>query len=295
MQLTVSMVRTLKGCPLAVLMVLLLEQKPVGAGYIERHSGYSDKSVLAALELLADYGLVSRNDRYHWQITAGAAQLPLMPEALPAPETEPAEPTDESGTRNNSESEILRVDCSSSSRSINSIQVVNPPLLERAEPEKLRVAVLAELDAAGIREPKRGKIAAIPGITAELVRYWVEHSENIGQAIYRLEHGWRIPAKARERARLSVPTAEPAEEPAEVDLPVEAERAWQAAVNAVGAGISRADFEAWLLPTRLVGWSQGQFQVATGNRFGRQWICEHALSGLRDALGAEVEILVGGV
>lgn len=108
MQLTVSMVRALKGAPMSVLMVMMLTQGNVNQEYLTRHTGYSDKPVTDALGLLADYGLVRRIDRYTWALTRGAMQLPLCADALPEPETVPV-PDGTTGTRNNSESEKFRV------------------------------------------------------------------------------------------------------------------------------------------------------------------------------------------
>ncbi len=77
-EVTSSTIRTLKGAPLSCLMLLALAGQPVSAEYLERNSGYSDKPVLAALRLLEEYGLISQNGRYAWQISDGAKQLPLI-------------------------------------------------------------------------------------------------------------------------------------------------------------------------------------------------------------------------
>lgn len=74
----VMLVRTLKGAPLSVFILLSIARQPLGAQYLEENSGYTTKSVNAALHILKQYGLITRNSRYAWQITRNALQLPLM-------------------------------------------------------------------------------------------------------------------------------------------------------------------------------------------------------------------------
>lgn len=197
------MIRALKGAPLSCLMILALSGQPLNAQYLERTSGYSDKTVNSALLLLEEYGLVSRNGRFTWQITDGARQLPLMtPEisesAVPAaveisPDAEiEAENDAQVGTRKNSESEILRLP---SSRLINqdNQEVKDPPLIRAADPENLRLAEnQAECDRFGIREPKRSRISVLAHVDARMIAYHCQTADNIGLAIYRIEKGWRV-------------------------------------------------------------------------------------------------------
>jgi hypothetical protein len=54
-------IRLYKGCPLAVLLLFDLSKDSVlMADFIERHTGYTGKTVTAALRLLADNGRISR-------------------------------------------------------------------------------------------------------------------------------------------------------------------------------------------------------------------------------------------
>ncbi|MCC6147782.1 MAG: hypothetical protein IT308_09465 [Anaerolineaceae bacterium] len=87
---SMEMLRTLKGPPLAVLIALLSVRQPVQADWLARATGYSDKPVKQALELLAEYGMATRNGRYAWQIADGVQPLPFLD--APAPEAPAATP-----------------------------------------------------------------------------------------------------------------------------------------------------------------------------------------------------------
>ncbi len=83
-QLTATLVRALRGAPITVLVLMAIERRPLNLEYLRRHTGYTDKTVHDAVGLLSDYGMVAQTGRYTWQIAAGAQQLPLMVEPLPA-------------------------------------------------------------------------------------------------------------------------------------------------------------------------------------------------------------------
>lgn len=105
---TASMVRGLKGAPISVLVLLALQNQPVGQEYLQRMSGYSDKIVESALLTLLEFGYVVRLARFEWRIAGPLSQLPLMPDL---PETvDSSDESDTTGTRRNSESEKFRVD-----------------------------------------------------------------------------------------------------------------------------------------------------------------------------------------
>jgi hypothetical protein len=76
-----------------------------------------------------------------------------------------------------------------------------PPLPESRQMEgKLPSAeVLAALDAAEIREPKRSMLARLEHVTLELISAHVEqvrsNGQDLGLAIYRIEQNWPMPVK----------------------------------------------------------------------------------------------------
>lgn len=75
---SVEMLRTLKGAPLAVLIALMIAGQPVQNDWLARVTGYTDKPVRQALELLQEYGMVTRYGRCAWQITRTIRQMPFQ-------------------------------------------------------------------------------------------------------------------------------------------------------------------------------------------------------------------------
>jgi hypothetical protein len=252
MQLTVSMVRALKGAPMSVLMVMMLTRGNVNQEYLTRHTGYSDKPVSDALGLLADYGLARRIDRYTWALTRGAMQLPLCADALPEPETAP-EPDDPAATRKNSESEKFRVpeensapdsekfrvDEGSPTRDSEKFRVdtekfrVPEPLdswldstsrdleidptnqLEPAEVEKQRIARnRAELASVGITEPAISRLAWLPHVNPPMIRMCSLTSRSDRELIRRIENNWQPPLP-------TTPPEEPPEDEESEDEPTD--------------------------------------------------------------------------
>lgn len=87
MQLTVEKVRLFKGAPLSILMAMVLIRQPVTAEWLETATGYTDKTLTKGLKMLAEFGYITRNGRYAWQICGDVQQLPLM---MALPGFEPA-------------------------------------------------------------------------------------------------------------------------------------------------------------------------------------------------------------
>jgi hypothetical protein len=72
------MVRELKGAPLSIIIALGLVHQRVNQEWIERSTGYSDKSISQALQYLREVELVDET-RTGWQlIKENVKQLPLM-------------------------------------------------------------------------------------------------------------------------------------------------------------------------------------------------------------------------
>jgi hypothetical protein len=79
---TASKVRDLTGPALKCLILLILSGKPENQEYLIRFSGLSPKTVARALQRLQDDQLITRNNRYAWQLSIYASQLPLSMPAL---------------------------------------------------------------------------------------------------------------------------------------------------------------------------------------------------------------------
>lgn len=89
---SLALIRAIRGAPLTVLFALAVSNQPLGALQLATLTGYSDKTVIAALRTLQEFGMVQRHGRYNaWLPTHQVRQLFLG-----------AEP------------EILRLPCSSS-------------------------------------------------------------------------------------------------------------------------------------------------------------------------------------
>jgi hypothetical protein len=223
LNLTASMVTVLRGAPITVLMLMVVERRPLAQGYLTRHTRYTDKTVASALMLLADYGLVTQTGRYEWALAGGATQLPLGMDALAEPmesgedEAEIIDETAEEEDGKNfvpARSELFRPNPSSSSsgltesidesllpldarepaRKNSDLQRKKPPKHPPADARTLDPAVLAALDAAGIREPVRSRLAGLAHVTPALVAYHAATCERTGQAVYRIEHAWAMRA-----------------------------------------------------------------------------------------------------
>ena len=217
MQFTAESLRTLKGAPLSILMAMMLARQPVSAQYLESVTGYTDKPTQAGLRVLSEFGYITRNGRYNWQLASNIEQLPLMnPELeenypqdvdrgagiIPTPKHE-----DEPGTRKFSPGQPSKVSdfgkghgiipCPESlvvSSRLNQKELIRCQPTTRDNPEKIRDEKLALLDQYGILDPKRGKLASNPYVSPRSIAYHCENAPNTGMAIYRIEHGWKVPA-----------------------------------------------------------------------------------------------------
>lgn len=82
-----QLIRTLRGAPATILILLMIRGASMTNLEICRWTGYSDKPVTTALITLQRLGLVQDNGRAHgWSLTSGARQLPLPLVALDQPE-----------------------------------------------------------------------------------------------------------------------------------------------------------------------------------------------------------------
>lgn len=102
-QVTV-MVRSLKGAPASIVLAMLLlpPGAALGATQLARMTGYSDKPITQALQILTEMGLMQQHKRYSgWMLTVDARQL-ILGEMTPT-------------LTEDGESEKFRLPCSCSS------------------------------------------------------------------------------------------------------------------------------------------------------------------------------------
>jgi len=190
---SVSIVRLLKGVPLACWVALIIANEnglgPQGAEWLERATGYTDKPVGQALLFLEENGVISRNGRYLWQLCGEFAQLPLGRDALPRS----AKGVGETPTHpSSSSSRYIDSKLSDSTTTSQTLSAEESENLRLDEGQVLNLPVLAALDAAKIREPARGQLARLDWISVELIEYHVRTADKIGQAIYRIKNKWPI-------------------------------------------------------------------------------------------------------
>jgi hypothetical protein len=294
-----QMVRLLKGAPISVLYVLMLSEKmklgPASNEFLERSTGYSDKPICQALALLDDYGLVGHG-RNGWVLATEAAQLPLMNieseisdnNLNPLNSLDRLEPIANGGvSRRISESENFR----SSSSSLTKLDSrFNDPLPDsRADQSENFRLVADEMDKAGIREPARSRLARLDHMSVNLVRYHCETSSNIGQAIFRIEHNWKIRPGWAPAAELPGIQEEP-EEPDQEDDPIEEENeTWKNVLGILRMEMSKALFDTWVSCLKPIGLNDQQeiFTVRAMNPYGKEMVesrlaktIERQLSGL---------------
>ncbi len=304
---TSSMVRELKGAPLSCLILMAMAGQTVTAQYLERNSGYSDKIIGAALLYLQEQGYITRNDRYAWRIAINVAQLPLMtlpnetepdiaPQAVDFDQQEPnSEITDT--TRNNSESENLRVLTRIRSLDLTSKELLDLPLLDIDDPEKLRVAEnLEACDRFGIGEPKRTAISKLKHVTSRMICFHCEtvklQGQKLGAAIFRIEKDWKVredwidPKDKIDYSDKYYPENVCAQTLSADDLEL-----WQSTLESVRAEFKKVEFETWLKSAKLISVNGDGWTIQVGNSFAADWIREHALEALQSAAGVNIKVV----
>lgn len=287
------MVGELKGAQLSVICVMLLANRmrlePVNQEFVERYANLTDKPASKALKLLHEKGLIlpSPGPRPGWLLAKGVLQLPLMNlelenstgNNLPVPSTcfdRPEPVADGQGvSRRISESETLRLSSGSGfNQNLDLKDSLPQPDSRAGESEILRLK-LAALDQGGIEEPRRSKIARMQGVSVELIQYHCATAGNTGQAIYRIEHGWRIKTGWRQPELAEAPTV--GEEETEDD-PLEVEEAidptWEQVLGCLAQEMDRANYLTWVKPLIPLGFDQqGEvFSLRAMNPYARDWV-----------------------
>lgn len=275
-----QMVKLLKGAPLAVLMLLNIAQRAgqdlVGAEWLARHSGYTDKPVSQALVLLEEYGLAARSGRSGWQLANGARQHLLMslldgePGADAQPPTQNETENFRLASRINLDSRLDSIKESSleSSQESNKKTNLEPGVASlnetlagpRSDYGSSHDAVLAELDHFGIREPARSRLVRLPHVTPELIRGHCQTSESTGQAIYRIEKNWAVARNVSAEISYGRPAWEDYQETAQEEVTTdylypnfedEQIQTWQATKAAMKEIVSPEDFNVYIEPAHL--------------------------------------------
>jgi hypothetical protein len=188
--------RELKGAPLSLLLALRMAGKPVSQGWLERQIGYTDKPVRQALAYLVETGW-ARHGAQGWELVAGRLESVKTLVGMSAVVE------DSSTTR-----KVSALNTTTTSKT--AIKKVN---LRRRIPTRSKIPkksgrtdktgqaeVLQALLEAGISEPKRSQLAALPGLSAEAVQAWERQLKQAkgeryqpGLLVHVLESGDQLP------------------------------------------------------------------------------------------------------
>lgn len=205
----VRLVRELKGASLSILVSLAFVHHPVEQDWLERATGYTDKTVGQALLYLSETDLVERAAA-GWQVTHAAEQIFRLLSGGEEDYTQTLQSLNRLSAlnprRNNSASTAATVKLNPSPRTKSSSRSGKrdhqhdhaPP---KSFPNPQAELVRQALHEAGIGEPKLSALTGLPGVTPQAVRDWHSHlrrvkgeSYNPGLLVRLLEAGETPPA-----------------------------------------------------------------------------------------------------
>jgi tRNA U34 5-carboxymethylaminomethyl modifying enzyme MnmG/GidA len=178
----IQLVKALKGSAISILFAMAIAKQNVGAEWLARITGYSDKPVQDGLLLLEEYELVVRIDRCHWGLTGRAHRLPLM-------DNSPLQlfgDNDQDVTRNNSESSLA----TAATTTIEGSKRKKGKAVEEDKSTRNNSESIDLLHAGGIGEPMAAKLAALDWVTPAYIKAHlqkgIENQVEIGLVIHRM-------------------------------------------------------------------------------------------------------------
>jgi hypothetical protein len=173
----ISLVRELKGAPLSCLFACLIAHQAVGAEWVARVTGYTDKPVKQALLLLEELGFLVRINRCHWGLSAGAAQLPLMAELS-------------IGTRNYSDSGPTTTTTTIEGTGDHKEEVVVEGKSSRNNSDSIE-EIVTILHEGGVGEPTASRLAGLGWVTPDYIRAHLEkgreNQDDLALVIHRMK------------------------------------------------------------------------------------------------------------
>lgn len=318
--LTASMVSALRGAPITILVLMMIEHKPLAMEYVRRHTRYSQNTISDSMALLADYGLVIQTARYTYQIADGVQQLPLMAMELDSGEDEPepenvidakfrsqnlrAEDAPQSNLSDESEIRSQKMRPNSTNKPPDGARSQK----FRARSQNLRPTTLASsslnlesrnlekdlargqqiqknlecLDHYGVREPARTRLAHLEHVNEPLIDYHCRQSPNVSLAIYRIEHNWSMDESKKLDSPVFILDNQGEQHSCDEPLPVP--DIWIQTIDKIIASksLSRAQVHTWLVstPTRVL---DGELHLLPKNGYAKEWISDH-LESIQDAV-----------
>jgi len=206
----IRMVRELKGAGLSIVIALGLVNQRVSQEWLERATGYTDKTVSQALQYLEENGLADHTGS-GWQLSSNKARQLVMP--LELEDENPPEPEQDCAneiidhdqdeniaeSRNNSDSLTTTI--------LNNIDVIDSVVVDSSNDAKKRKnsdfeANLEEFKLFGIGKNKRTEaLARMEHINPQYIRAHLKalkKKDSKGLAIMRMEQGEEAPESSHE-------------------------------------------------------------------------------------------------
>lgn len=190
--LTARAVRAYKGAAASILLLFLVEGRPLSQGEMRRGSGYQDEAINDAVLMLREDGLIVETGRYTWALLEGARQLPIgAVDALPEGEVDGGElgPDDPELALNESMNQGYTESIGDDSLIDGELGPEKPELRadRRGADLPSELATAAGLQGLGFYGRGIADMARIQGLTMAEVRWQVEHSPNLGCALARIK------------------------------------------------------------------------------------------------------------
>jgi len=179
----VTLLRALKGAPLACLVALGLVGDTISADWIQSATGYNHQAVQKALSTLVALGLVSRVNYRGWRLSESPGEGEVFSRSDENQRFSPAATTgvfnilikssmgiaETAADGRCNENQCLEAGASSGG-GVNGSETDQRIMRPRAERSKAFREAVEALREAGIGEPTRSRLAVLPHVTASYVR-----------------------------------------------------------------------------------------------------------------------------
>ena len=196
MQLTARQVRAYKGAAISILMLLMVERRPLTQGEMRRGTAYGDEAINDAVWMLREDGLIVETGRYTWALLGDdARQLPIG--ATDAIEEKTGDQAclsyEEISELGPDDPELALKELKKETKKETDIDL--SLFLNGAGPEIPELPTENSLLDMGFYGKGIEQILAIPGLTMREVRYHVEKAGpgNLGFALARIRKSQAVP------------------------------------------------------------------------------------------------------
>ncbi len=187
-----------KGAAVSILMLLMIERRPLCQKEMRRGTRYGNDAIHDAVLMLQEDGLIVRvgnENEYRWALLGDEArQLPLgavdVIEESASTEGDVQNLSDPGPAQSDMGDHVCMHDSESDDSYDSSDE--NPTCIHGSRsgnsgPDDLETAIRVFAD------PGLSRLRVQKGLTARVVRYHVANAPGIGAALYRIEHNWHVP------------------------------------------------------------------------------------------------------